>query len=149
VNNLRGLRRRGLAGEFVSFYLHEGQRSVHIATDGGRVCRPLIIVDEAMGLPRLKQIHLEALALGTMGIRDLLRQGLVEYVDCNEENNTLIAVTERDLEVARKQGLENRRMLFTPLHDSGHYWRRDPGKLQIQSESVILQHPIHNILLSF
>jgi DNA-directed RNA polymerase III subunit RPC2 len=115
VNNLRGLRRRGLAGEFVSFYLHEGQRSVHIATDGGRVCRPLIIVDEAMGLPRLKQIHLEALALGTMGIRDLLRQGLVEYVDCNEENNTLIAVTERDLEVARKQGLENRRMLFTHL----------------------------------
>ena len=115
VRNLRTLRRRGLAGEFVSFYLHEGQRAVHIATDGGRVCRPLIIVDEETGLPRLKQIHLESLALGTIGIRDLLRKGIVEYVDCNEENNTLIAVTERDLEVARKQGLENRRMRFTHL----------------------------------
>jgi DNA-directed RNA polymerase III subunit RPC2 len=50
-----------------------------------------------------------------MNIRDLLRQGIVEYVDCNEENNTLIAVTEKDLEVARKQGLENRRMRYTHL----------------------------------
>lgn len=115
VRNLRSLRRRGLAGEFVSFYLHEGQRAVHIATDGGRVCRPLIIVDEGTGLPRLRQIHLEALALGTINIRDLLRQGIVEYVDCNEENNTLIAVTEKDLEVARKQGLQNRRMRYTHL----------------------------------
>jgi DNA-directed RNA polymerase III subunit RPC2 len=115
VRNLRGLRRRGLAGEFVSFYLHEGQRAVHIATDGGRVCRPLIIVDEGTGFPLLKQIHLEALALGTINIRDLLRQGIVEYVDCNEENNTLIAVTEKDLEVACKQGLQNRRMRYTHL----------------------------------
>jgi DNA-directed RNA polymerase III subunit RPC2 len=115
VSNLRSMRRRGFAGEFVSFYLHEGQRAVHIATDGGRVCRPLIIVDEETGLPRLKQAHLEALAVGTMDIRDLLRQGMVEYVDCNEENNTLIAVTERDLEIAIKQGLETRRMRFTHL----------------------------------
>jgi DNA-directed RNA polymerase III subunit RPC2 len=115
VRNLRSLRRRGLAGEFVSFYLHEGQRVVHIATDGGRVCRPLIIVDEDTGLPRLKQIQVEALALKTMDVRDLLRQGIVEYVDCNEENNTLIAVTERDLELVRKQGLEKQRMRFTHL----------------------------------
>jgi DNA-directed RNA polymerase III subunit RPC2 len=115
VKNLRSLRRRGLAGEFASFYLHEGQRAVHIATDGGRVCRPLIIVDEGTGLPRLKQLHVEALALKTMDVRDLLRQGIVEYVDCNEENNTLIAVTERDLELVRKQGIENLRMRYTHL----------------------------------
>jgi DNA-directed RNA polymerase III subunit RPC2 len=115
VNDLRNMRRQGLAGEFVSFYLHKEQRAVHIATDGGRVCRPLIIVDEATGLPKLKQFHMESLALGTINVRDLLRQGIVEYVDCNEENNTLIAVTERDLEVAIKQGLETRRMRFTHL----------------------------------
>lgn len=115
VKNLRRLRRHGLAGEFASFYLHEGQRAVHIATDGGRVCRPLIIVDEATGLPKLKQIHVESLALKTMNVRDLLRQGIVEYVDCNEENNTLIAVTESDLELARKQGLSNQRMRYTHL----------------------------------
>ena len=88
---------------------------MHIATDGGRVCRPLIIVDEKTGLPRLKQKHIEALALGAINVRDLLERGIVEYVDCNEENNTLIAVTERDLEIARKQGLENLRMQYTHL----------------------------------
>jgi len=115
VASLRTMRRRGLTGEFVSVYLHEGQRAVHIATDGGRVCRPLIIVDEETGQPYLKQYHMEALALGTLTVRDLLRQGIVEYVDCNEENNTLIAVTERDLEVAIRQGLENRKMRYTHL----------------------------------
>jgi DNA-directed RNA polymerase III subunit RPC2 len=115
TRNLRHMRRQGLAGEFVSVSLNEGQRAVHIATDGGRVCRPLIIVDEASGLPKLKQMHLEALSLQVITIRDLLRQGVVEYVDCNEENNTLIALTERDLEIAIQQGLENRKMRYTHL----------------------------------
>ncbi|CAB9507491.1 polymerase II subunit RPB2 [Seminavis robusta] len=101
VANLREMRRRGIgAGEFVSVYFHPEQRVVHIATDGGRVCRPLILVDPNTGLPKLKQRHLEALALGTMDVQDLLHEGVVEYVDCNEENNTLIAVTENDLAVA-------------------------------------------------
>jgi len=115
VLNLREMRRRGLAGEFVSVYLHEGQRAVHLATDGGRVCRPLIIIDQQTGQPKLKQCHIEALAMKTMTVRDLLKQGVVEYVDCNEENNTLIAVTERDLEVAIQQGLENAKMRYTHL----------------------------------
>ena len=115
AKNLRKMRRQGLAGEFVSVSLHEGQRAVHIATDGGRVCRPLIIVDENNGLPKLTQKHLEALALHVITIRDLLQQGVVEYVDCNEENNTLIALTERDLEIAILQGLENRSMRYTHL----------------------------------
>ena len=113
VRNLRTMRRNGLVGEFVSVYLHEGQRAVHIATDGGRVCRPLVIVDEETMQPKLKQAHVEGLVLGTMTIQDLLRRGVVEYVDCNEENNTLIAVTERDLEIAIKQG--SHKMKYTHL----------------------------------
>jgi DNA-directed RNA polymerase III subunit RPC2 len=115
VRNLRQMRRQGLTGEFVSVYLHEGQRAVHIATDGGRVCRPLLIVDERTGLPRLQQKHVEGIVLGTWTIRDLLRKGIVEYVDCNEENNTYISLTERDLQVAIQQGLATRRMRYTHL----------------------------------
>jgi DNA-directed RNA polymerase III subunit RPC2 len=51
-------------------------------------------VNEETGQVKLKQAQ-----MGTMTVRDLLNQGIVEYVDCNEENNTLIAVTERDLEI--------------------------------------------------
>ncbi|KAI2503730.1 DNA dependent RNA polymerase [Fragilaria crotonensis] len=115
VRDLRIMRRQGMTGEFVSVYIHDGHRAVYIATDGGRVCRPLIIVDEETGVPVMKQYHVEALVMGAMGIRDLLRQGLLEYVDCNEENNTLIAVTEKDLKNAIKEGLANRRMRYTHL----------------------------------
>merc|ERR1740139_1183764 len=98
VRQFRSMRRQGMAGEFVSVYLHKQQKAIHIASDGGRVCRPLIIVDGLTGRPKLKQIHLETLAMGVLGIKDLLKQNIVEYIDVNEENNCLIAVTERDLE---------------------------------------------------
>jgi hypothetical protein len=52
-----------------------------------------------------------------MDIRDLLRQGMVEYVGRNEENIALIAVAERDLEIAIKQGLA--RDATDEVHASG------------------------------
>jgi len=115
VEDIRMLRRKGIVGEFVSVYLHDGQKCVHLATDGGRVCRPLILVDEKTGLPRLKQHHVEAVALGTLTIRDLLRKGVVEYVDCNEENNTLIAINENDLEIAILKGSDSSRTKYTHM----------------------------------
>lgn len=115
VRGLRTMRRRGLAGEFVSVYLHDDQKAVHIASDGGRVCRPLIIVDEKTGLPKLKQRHVESLASKVITVKELLQQGILEYVDVNEENNTLIAITENALEIAIQKGLHNRKMKYTHL----------------------------------
>jgi DNA-directed RNA polymerase III subunit RPC2 len=51
VRNFRSLRKRGRIQEFVSVYLHEQQNSVYIASDGGRLVRPLITV--ARGRPTL------------------------------------------------------------------------------------------------
>ena len=53
VDAYRRLRRAGLVGEFVSVTL-DGP-TVHIASDGGRVCRPLIICDA--GVPRVTAAH--------------------------------------------------------------------------------------------
>ena len=53
VDAYRRLRRAGLVGEFVSVTL-DGP-TVHIASDGGRVCRPLIICDA--GAPRVTAAH--------------------------------------------------------------------------------------------
>jgi hypothetical protein len=55
VRAFREMRRRGRVGEFVSVYLQHD--SVQIASDGGRVCRPLIICDH--GVPRVKEEHLK------------------------------------------------------------------------------------------
>lgn len=46
LSNLRQLRRQGRVGAFVSIYEHEGWHAICVASDGGRLCRPLIIVDD-------------------------------------------------------------------------------------------------------
>lgn len=45
---IRQMRRKGIIGEFVSVYLNVVQKAVYIATDGGRVCRPLLIVQNGV-----------------------------------------------------------------------------------------------------
>jgi DNA-directed RNA polymerase III subunit RPC2 len=57
VQQFRLLRRAGKISEFVSIYVNEGQQAVHIACDGGRICRPMIIVEN--GRSRVKPIHMK------------------------------------------------------------------------------------------
>ena len=64
VRLLRLLRRKGLVAEFVSVYLHEVQRAVYIATDGGRVCRPLLVCER--GRPRLTGMMMRQLSAGLL-----------------------------------------------------------------------------------
>ncbi|KAJ5386270.1 DNA-directed RNA polymerase III subunit RPC2 [Penicillium cosmopolitanum] len=95
LNSFRRLRRMGRISEFVSIYINHHQRSVHIATDDGRICRPLIIVED--GKSRCRQHHLKKLRDGTMSFDDFLAQGLVEYLDVNEENDSYISIYEKDI----------------------------------------------------
>lgn len=97
ARRIRQLRRFGIIGEFVSVFLHEGQRAVHVATDGGRVCRPLIIVDPSTHRPRLTIEHLKDVENGIRDFESLLAENCVEYVDVNEENNCLIALRDSDI----------------------------------------------------
>ncbi|KAH9686459.1 DNA-directed RNA polymerase III subunit 2 [Citrus sinensis] len=91
---MRKLRRAGKIGEFVSVFVNEKQRCVYIASDGGRVCRPLVIADK--GISRIKEHHMKELSDGVRSFDDFLREGLIEYLDVNEENNALIALYEGD-----------------------------------------------------
>jgi DNA-directed RNA polymerase III subunit RPC2 len=77
--------------------VNEGQKSVNIASDGGRLCRPLIIVDTKTGIPRVKSAHIRELAEGRRTFDDFLKEGLVEYLDVNEENNSFISMYEREI----------------------------------------------------
>lgn len=95
VRNVRHLRRTGRISEFISVYANHHHSAVHIAADGGRICRPLIIVED--GKPLVKAHHLAALLKGEMSFDDFLHEGLVEYVDCNEENDSYIALYEQDI----------------------------------------------------
>ena len=93
AHSFRKLRRAGRIGEFVSVYTADG--CVYISSDGGRVCRPLIIIER--GEPLLTQEHLDELKDGHRTFNDFLREGLVEYLDVNEENNSYIALYEDEV----------------------------------------------------
>lgn len=95
VSMLRKLRRRGLVGEFVSVYLNSVHSAVYVASDGGRVCRPLLVVQG--GRPMLTATHMSQVSMGLRTLYDFMREGIVEYVDVNEENNCLIGLCEKDL----------------------------------------------------
>ncbi|KAL8274805.1 hypothetical protein Esti_001280 [Eimeria stiedai] len=98
LSAVRLLRRRGLLGPFVSIHLNAAHQSIYIATDGGRLSRPLIVVEKGQSL--LKRHHLEQLERGEIAFGDLLNASALEWVDVNEENNLLIALTEERIEPA-------------------------------------------------
>ena len=96
IRAVQMIRRAGRLPEFVSVYLNEEHRSVYVHSDAGRLTRPLIIVDSNCE-SRVKQHHLDKLRSGEMTFADFVRQGLIEYLDVNEENAALIAVYEREI----------------------------------------------------
>ncbi|KAN0110233.1 DNA-directed rna polymerase-like protein III subunit [Hyaloscypha variabilis] len=95
LNSFRKFRRMGRVSEFVSIYINHHTNAVHIATDEGRICRPLIVVENQKS--KVTKRSLESLRKGTMEFDDFLYRGLVEYVDVNEENDSNIALYENEI----------------------------------------------------
>ena len=95
VRTLKMLRRHGLIESMVSVTPHLRTRCVLISSDGGRLCRPYIIV--LRGQPVVKQEHIQALLDKKIGFNDFVERGLVEYLDVNEENDSYIAMYEREI----------------------------------------------------
>jgi DNA-directed RNA polymerase III subunit RPC2 len=95
LNSFRKLRRMGRISEFTSIHINHDFCEVHVATDEGRICRPMIIVENQRS--KVTARYLKALRKGTMEFEDFLTRGLVEYLDTNEENDTNIALGETDI----------------------------------------------------
>lgn len=95
LTSFRRLRRSGRVSEFVSVFINHHHRTIQIATDEGRICRPLIVVEDRKS--KVTSRYLKSLRQGTMDFDDFLARGLVEYLDVNEENDSNIAMYESDI----------------------------------------------------
>ena len=95
VNELRGKRRIGLISNQVNVAFHKHLDEVKILADSGRVRRPLIIVEN--GKSKLTQEYLDKLNKGEWGWDDLIKNGVIEYMDAEEEENSFIALREENL----------------------------------------------------
>ncbi len=95
VQEVKDARRKSAISEEVNVYHNEDAGEIHIHSDEGRARRPLIIIKE--GRPLLTEKHLKQLENNELTWADLVRQGVIEYLDASEEENALVAFTEEDL----------------------------------------------------
>lgn len=93
--SFRKLRRSGRVSEFVSVFINHHHNTINVATDEGRICRPLIIVEDKKS--KVTKRYLKSLRQGSMDFDDFLARGLVEYLDVNEENDSNIAMYEHNI----------------------------------------------------
>lgn len=106
ITTLRALRRGGHISEFISVSFHKLHKAVYIATDGGRLCRPYIIVNRTTGTPRVTNSKIEYLNRGLMSFEDFIKEGLIEYLDVNEASDALIAINEESIKPGLTTHLE-------------------------------------------
>lgn len=83
-------RRAGEIDSEVNIAYYDGTHEVQVNCDAGRVRRPLIVVEN--GRSRLTDEHLRMIDDGEWAYPDLLRNGIVEFLDAEEEENALIAM---------------------------------------------------------
>ena len=67
-------------------------KEIKIFTDAGRAMRPLYVVNEKTQSLNIRRKHITQLKEGKIRWGDLIRMGLIEYIDCEETENSMIAM---------------------------------------------------------
>jgi DNA-directed RNA polymerase II subunit RPB2 len=153
VKTVQNLRRSHLISHEVSLIRDIRDREFKIFTDAGRVCRPLFVIDNDVDSPNkgnlvLNKDHIrrleddQAMAAnldaeakaeqGYFGFQGLINEGVVEYVDAEEEETVMIVMTPEDLDISRQlqagyqirpdeSGDLNKRVK-APMNPTAHIW---------------------------
>jgi len=90
VASIRDKRRKGLLPYQLNISYKEYTQEITINTGNGRTRRPLIIVED--GVPKLNEKHMKELAAGKLTVEGLIKAGIIEFIDADEEENALIAL---------------------------------------------------------
>ncbi|RME78118.1 DNA-directed RNA polymerase subunit B [Candidatus Woesearchaeota archaeon] len=95
IEDFVSARRQGNIDVSVNYSYDEDTDTIFIESSRGRLLRPVLVVRD--GKPLITQRQVEQLSKGELQFTDLVKQGLVEYIDAAEEENCLIAYDEKDL----------------------------------------------------
>ncbi|MEK6869442.1 MAG: DNA-directed RNA polymerase subunit B [Nanoarchaeota archaeon] len=95
VAKIREERRNGNITSNLNIYRNDKSDEVLIENSRGRARRPLIVVKD--GQPLLTEKYLKQLEKNEISWSDLVKQGIIEYLDAGEEENALVAFFEKDI----------------------------------------------------
>ncbi len=90
VNEVRRKRRNSEISDEINIAYYSDVKEIQVNCDAGRARRPLIIVNN--GVLTLKPEHLKKLERGEWTFTDFVRNGIIEYLDAEEEENAFIAL---------------------------------------------------------
>lgn len=99
AESLRELRRNSKIHPHVGISFHKSDiegatKRLYVNCNAGRVLRPLIIIKDNRSL--LTQEHIEKVSKKLLSWNDLLRMGVLELIDANEEENCYVTLAEKD-----------------------------------------------------
>lgn len=95
VDHLKEERRKGNILSNVNVFLNHQTSDIYVESQKGRAKRPLLVVKEGKSL--LTEEHVKKLEKDEFKWSDLIKEGIVEYLDASEEENCLVAFFEGEL----------------------------------------------------
>ena len=82
VRVIRSVRRAGVLNEFVSVSTNAAQRSLFISSDGGRLCRPYIVVQNAQS--SVQDIHIQVVFITGFCFLTIESINFVRFFTCSQ-----------------------------------------------------------------
>jgi DNA-directed RNA polymerase subunit B len=95
IRKLKDIRRHGELPIELSIKNNEEVENVLLSTEIGRVMRPVIVIEN--GNAKLTEEHIRLLKEKVISWKDLLKEGIIEYLDAAEEENALVALKKEDI----------------------------------------------------
>jgi DNA-directed RNA polymerase subunit B len=95
VENMRDRRRKGLLHNEVNVAYYEDENDVIVNSDSGRLRRPLAVTNNGKLL--ISKTFMKKINNDAVKWMSLINEGYVEYIDAEEEENTLIALNENHI----------------------------------------------------
>ncbi len=95
VQKIRSERRRGALAPTVSIRFNKNLDRVVVESGRGRSLRPLIVVKD--GQSSLTEKHVKQLQKDELSWSDMVKEGVIEYLDASEEEDALVAFSQEEL----------------------------------------------------
>jgi DNA-directed RNA polymerase subunit B' len=95
IDSFKKKRRKGEIPENLNINHNEELGEIFIDSEGGRCRRPLIIVED--GKSKLTESYISKIEAKEISWKNLIEEGIAEYIDAGEEGNCYVAMSEDEL----------------------------------------------------